>query len=171
MEIIMDETSVKRKIFSRKEILWIILAAVAVIAGIAAYYFTSPGWKAYVACTPGRLEASVRPLDRLMRQFEDQATLVSNVQRDQLAWPVSELQKTRREIEDLEVPVCLASLKELSLGYTKQVIVTSLDFMQNAAQTDVAQGIASSQLLHDAYVAEMGRLLGVPVAMPTQTTP
>src|SRR3990170_3668238 len=62
-------------------------------------------------CASENLPAEVQAMHRRMREFDDAFALAANTTRDLLPGSVGELQRIRRDAEDLRVPSCLVSLK------------------------------------------------------------
>jgi hypothetical protein len=114
-------------------------------------------------CAPGNIEVEIKAVHRLMREFDDAAALSANTTREQLKPTIEDLQRIRRSAEDLVVPSCLKSLRELQLTHMNTFIQTLLGFMGGADQDAVNQGVALSRQLHDEYMIEMARLQGITI--------
>ena len=147
------EISNKRKII----ILAASVVALAALVFLLYWFFLSP----QMACSTMRVEKSIQPIQEQMREFDDYAAIVSNTGREQLAFPTSELQRIRRETEDIEVQDCLVTLKTASLEYMNQVISTALAFMRSENQEQVSGRLQLSRQLRAVYESERDRLLGV----------
>jgi hypothetical protein len=127
-------------------------------------------------CALENITVEIQAVHRLMREFDDAAALSANTTREQLKPTIEDLQRIRRAAEDLTVPYCLKSLRELELTHMNTFIQTLLAFMGGAEQESVNQGIALSRQLHDQYMIEMARLQGkiilpTPTLEPTQVDP
>jgi len=120
-------------------------------------------------CSLENVVIEIQAVNRLMREFDDAAALSSNTTREQLKPTIEDLQRIRRDAEDLSVPYCLKSLRELQLTHMNTFIQTLLAFMGGAEQESVNQGIALSRQLHDQYMIEMARLQGR--VIPPTTAP
>lgn len=147
------------KMVTSKRIM-VLVAGVVLLASLVFllyWFFLSP----QMACSAMRVEKSMQPIQDQMRAFDDYAAIVSNTGRDQLAFPVSELQRIRRETEDIVVPDCLVTLKTASLEYMNQVISTSLAFMRSEDQEQVSGRLQLSRQLRAVYETEKDRLLGI----------
>jgi hypothetical protein len=120
-------------------------------------------------CSPDNVKVNALKVHQYMRAFDDGAQLASNVQRSQLAAPISNLQGIRRAAEDQPVPSCLLQLKKLELTHMNTTITVLLAFSSgNVTQDQLNQGIGVARQEHDAYTLEFARLLGItPVAAPT----
>ncbi|MBN2385449.1 MAG: hypothetical protein JXB85_00395 [Anaerolineales bacterium] len=121
-------------------------------------------------CAAGNLAATVEPVNHLMREFDDAATLASQTPREQLVQVIPSLQEVRRRAEDLDVPSCLATLKALEVTYMNSVINTLIGFLGGADSEAVVQGVALARLQREDYNRELSRLLGMtyaPAAQPT----
>jgi hypothetical protein len=117
-------------------------------------------------CSLENITVGIQAVHRLMREFDDAAALSTNTTREQLKPTIEDLQRIRRAAEDLTVPYCLKSLRELQLTHMNTFIQTLLAFMGGADQDAVNQGIALSRQLHDQYMIEMARLQGK-IVLPT----
>jgi hypothetical protein len=127
-------------------------------------------------CSQENIEAEIKVVHRMMREFDDAVDLSATTPRDQLRPTVENLQRIRRATEDLTVPSCLKSLHELQLTHMNTFIQTLLAFMSGGDQASVNQGILLSRQLHDQYTIEMARLQGVaipstPIPEPTLVDP
>lgn len=128
-------------------------------------------------CEQENIGAEIQKVHRLMREFDDAATLSSYLTRDQLKPTIEEMQRIRRAAEDLTVPVCLKSMRELQVTHMNTFIQTLLIFMGGADQATVNQGIMLSRQLHTLYMAEMAKQQGIvlpstPTVMPSpEVTP
>lgn len=105
-----------------------------------------------------------------MQEFENAAVIAASAPREQLIAPIAELQRIRRNAEDLPTPACLKTLKETQLAHMNIVIETLMAFMDNTNQEAIDQGILLARQLHNQYLVEMAKLLGVTVA-PLNNTP
>jgi len=128
------------------------------------------------ACALDNIGVEIQKVNRLMREFDDAAALSSYTTRDELKPTIENLQRIRRSAEDLSVPSCLKSLKELELTHMNMFIQTLLAFMGTTDQDAVNQGLVLSRRLHDQYMIEMARLQGksilpMPTLEPTPVDP
>lgn len=120
------------------------------------------------ACAAENLPAEVDKFNDLMREFDDAAALAASTPRERLTDPITELQRIRRSAEDLPAPPCLEMLKKTQLAHMNVVIQTLMTFVGGADQEAVNQGVATARQLHDQYLVEMAKLLGMTVApLPT----
>lgn len=123
-------------------------------------------------CAPQNIEAEVQKVHKLMREFDDGSSLAASVPTDQLSPVISNLQRIRRDAEDLPVPSCLIRLKTFQINHMNLVINTLINLIQYANGTvskDVIdQGIFLARQEHDKYTIELASVLGLtPVAPPT----
>jgi hypothetical protein len=118
-------------------------------------------------CSPGQIEAEVQKVHKHMREFDDASTLASNIPREQLSGSIAELQRIRREAEDETIPACLTDLKTYQVQHMNTVIQTFLAFMRGADQQTINQGRSLAAQLHDQYVLELARLLGLTIVPAT----
>mgnify|MGYP000616253602 CR=1 FL=1 len=121
-------------------------------------------------CGAENIGAEIQKIHRLMREFDDAAALSTYLTRDQLKPTIENLQRIRRDAEDLAVPSCLKPLRELQVTHMNAFIQTLLAFMGGADQETVSQGVALSRQLHDQYMIEMSKLQGVEISL-TSTLP
>ena len=120
-------------------------------------------------CSTQNLPATVQPVNDLMREFEDASQLASNLTSQQLPEVISNLQRIRREAEDVQIPACLATLKTHQLNHMNQMIQTLLEFVGGANQEALTNGLELARNEHDLYSLEIVRLLGITLAPITAT--
>jgi hypothetical protein len=94
---------------------------------------------------------------------------------DQLSNAITNLQKIRREAENQPIPPCLANLKTYQISHMNSVINALLAFLEGNQQNFDQSSLLARQL-HDKYVSEVARLLGLTPApdtliVPTTQTP
>jgi len=104
-----------------------------------------------------------------MREFDDAALLASNTPLDQLNPTIANLQRIRRDAEDLPTPTCLATLKQYQLAHMNTVINTMLGFLSGANPELLNQSIAQARQQHDQYTLELANLLGMTVVAEPAT--
>ncbi len=135
-------------------------------------------------CISSNLPNSIKPVNELMRQFDDYATLARSTAQSQLVQVIPPMQAIRRTAEDQVLPACLKQLKSYQISYMDTFLQTMLTFEQTygnpifmltpAVSQKIKAGIAQAQQYHDQYVIEWARLLGVtlvPTSTPIITTP
>jgi len=118
-------------------------------------------------CAKENLPDQVQKVNKIMREFDDSSLLAANTTKDQLRPAIADLQRIRREAEDLTVPACLTNLNQLQLVHMNTVITTLISFMGGADQTSLNKGIALARQQHDAYTVELSKLLGLPMVAST----
>ena len=122
-------------------------------------------------CSTSNLPLSVRPVNDLMRQFDDYAALAKSTPQSQLVQVIPPLQTIRRAAENQGVPPCLKQLKVDQLSYMDTLIQTLLAFDANASSDVLKGGSDQAQQYHDQYVIELAHLLGMTVVVPPSITP
>jgi len=121
-------------------------------------------------CSTENLTGEVGRVNDLMREFDDYSALASNTPQSQLVILVPQLQRIQREAEDQEVPACLVDLKKLQLAHMNIVVETLMAFMNSTDVSVINAGIGQAHDLHNRYMVEMARLLGVTITvLPTST--
>ena len=120
-------------------------------------------------CASQNLPATVQPINDLMREFEDASQLASNLSAQQLPEVISNLQRIRRDVEDVQIPACLATLKTHQLNHMNLMIQTLLAFVGGADQAALTDGLERARNEHDLYSLEIVRLLGITLAPITAT--
>ena len=125
-------------------------------------------------CATENIEAEVKKLHNLMREFDDGSSLASGVPASQLADVIPNLQRIRRDTEDLIIPPCLETLKSYAVSHMNTFINTLINLIGYANGTvskDVIdQGLALARQEHDNYTIELARVLGLPT-IPADTVP
>jgi hypothetical protein len=121
-------------------------------------------------CAPENIRGTAETVHEHMREFDDSAAIAANSKQNQLADPIADLQRIRRNAQDQNVPQCLAKLKELQLQHMNTVINTLLAFMGGANQDDINKGIELARQQHDAYSLELAHVIGLTLIVVTPTT-
>jgi hypothetical protein len=122
-------------------------------------------------CSPQSMPTTVQPINDLMREFEDASQLASNLPVQQLPEVILNLQRIRRNTEDVQIPACLATLKTHQLNHMNLMIQTLLAFVGGANREALNNGLDLARKEHDLYSLEIVRLLGITLAPITATPP
>ena len=122
-------------------------------------------------CAPDNLEASIKEVNDLMREFDDSSQLASNLSKEQVPDSISEMQRIRRAAEDQMVPACLVTLKKYQVAHMNSVINTMLAFVGGADSNTLNSGLAQARKEHDLYTLEIIKLLGITPKSVNTTTP
>lgn len=120
-------------------------------------------------CAKENLDATIKDVNDLMREFDDASKLASNLAKDQLPPSISDMQRIRRAAEDQKVPKCLAALKQHQLAHMNSVINTLLAFVGGADSNTLNNGLAQARKEHDLYTLEIIRLIGLTPTAPAVT--
>jgi hypothetical protein len=126
-------------------------------------------------CAKENIQAEVQKVHKLMREFDDSSSLAASVPADQLTPVISNLQRIRRDAEDLPIPPCLVKLKTHEINHMNLVIGTLINligYSNGTVSKDVIdQGIALARQEHDNYTIELATVLGLTpvVATPAET--
>ena len=120
-------------------------------------------------CSSQNLPDTVQPVNDLMREFEGASQLTSKLSAQQLPEVISNLQRIRRDAEDVQIPACLGTLKTHQLNHMNQMIQTLLAFVGGADQEELTRGLEEARNEHDLYSLEIVRLLGITLAPITPT--
>lgn len=136
-------------------------------------------------CARENIQATIVEFDKVSREFSDVFVLAQNTPAAQLSPTISDMQKIRRSAEDVQVPLCLAALKEYQLDFMNTAIDVSLllyssfsvDPSKTLTQEQINNIVAQvNQRMNQAsdyskkYTIEMARLLGVTLT-PSPTAP
>jgi len=126
-------------------------------------------------CAPENIASEAENVNRLMREFDDASLLASNTPISQLSLNIADLQRIRRDAEDLPVPDCLIPLKQYKLAHMNTVTSTMLGFLSGSDSETLNQNITLARQRHDQDTLELARLLGItvvpaPTAIPTDAT-
>lgn len=120
-------------------------------------------------CSPQNLPVTVQGVNDLMREFEDASHLAGDVPAQQLPGVISNLQRIRRDAEDVKIPACLAALKTHQLNHMNLMIQTLLALLGGSNGEALNSGLDLARKEHDLYSLEIVRLLGIPLAPLTAT--
>jgi len=122
-------------------------------------------------CSSGNLPATVEGINDLMREFDDTSQLASDLDAQGLPEVISNLQRIRREAEDLQIPPCLGTLKTHQLKHMNLMIQTLIAFVGGSDQGTLTNGLEMARQEHNLYSLELVRLLGITLAPITATPP
>ena len=122
-------------------------------------------------CSPENLPATVQEVNDLMREFDDASQLASNTPVQGLPDLISNLQRIRRETQDVQIPSCLGTLKTHQLNHMELMIQTLIAFVGGASQDALQNGLETARQEHNLYDLEIVRLLGSTLAPLTSTPP
>jgi hypothetical protein len=122
-------------------------------------------------CSAENLPAEAARANKLMREFDDYSALASNTPQSQLVMLIPEMQRILRETEDLSLPPCLQTLKNLEMAHMNLVIQTLMAFLNNTDVQVINAGIGQARELHSQYDIELARLLGITLVAPPTATP
>ena len=122
-------------------------------------------------CSSENLPYEAAKTNKLMREFDDYSALASSTPQSQLVVLIPEMQRILRETEDLPVPACMQSLKNLQMAHMNLVIQTLMAFMNNTDVQLINAGIAQARELHGKYDVELARLLGITLAPQPTSLP
>jgi hypothetical protein len=121
-------------------------------------------------CRPENLLLGVKPVNDLMLQFDDYATLAQRSDKSKLTFIIPNMQTIRRVAEDRNVPPCLLVLRRYQISYMDATLATLLEFQKpSPIPQTIATGIVNAQYFHQEYALELARVLGVTLAPATHT--
>ncbi len=118
-------------------------------------------------CGTESISETVKPVNDLMREFDDASALASNLPLEQLPEAISNLQRIRRLAQDVTPPDCLVALHSYELAHMNAVIETLLAFLSGADTATLSQGLNLAREQHDLYSVELVRVLGVTLVPAT----
>lgn len=122
-------------------------------------------------CSSKNLPTTIQGVDDLMREFDDASQRAANLPAPELPDVISNLQRIRRDAEDVQIPPCLATLKTHQLNHMNLTIQTLIAFVGGANQETLKNGLDLARKEHDLYSLEIVRLLGITLAPITATPP
>jgi hypothetical protein len=118
-------------------------------------------------CGPENVALVAKPINDVMLQFDDYATLASHADKTQLVLIIPNMQTIRRVAGARTVPDCLLPLQQHQLEYMDATLITLLEFQRPDPRAgQVATGIVQAQYYHQAYASELVRLLHVTLTPP-----
>jgi hypothetical protein len=130
-------------------------------------------------CSPENLSTYTTRVHLLTREFDDTSVLAQTTLLQDVVPLVQDLQRIRRNSEDLEIPSCLDDLKEFQLAHMNTMIdvfTTALSFYnafgpggdQKALDQVTMPMLEQARWYLEQYVIEYSRLLGnTPFPTPT----
>lgn len=117
------------------------------------------------------MRKTVKPLNDVVNEFDSYAELATNVVQSELVKIIPYLQMLRRTTENQVVPSCLKDLRSYALSYMDAIIQTLVSFQATTDSQTLAAGIGEARRMHEQYMSELARLLGVTLEAPTTATP
>jgi hypothetical protein len=122
-------------------------------------------------CAAENIGAEVEKVQNMMREFDDASLLASNTPSQQLYPAIADMQRIRRQAEDLQVPACLEKLKMLQLNHMTTVVNTMMAFYAGSDSETVNAGVLQARQEYELYMFELAGLLGLtPVSVSTPAT-
>jgi Bacterial SH3 domain len=121
-------------------------------------------------CSSKNLPAAITPMNNLMRQFDDYATLAAHTPQSQLVQVIPPLQAILRAAEDQGVPSCLQDIKGYQLQYMNAFIQTLLAFESNAKPDVINAERAQANQYQNQYAIGLAHLLGLTVVVASTAT-
>ncbi len=121
-------------------------------------------------CLAANMADTVKPLDDLVRQFDDYAGLAGVVLQSELVKVIPVLQSIRGAAQGLAAPSCIQSLRRYALEYMDSTLKALAAFQSGSQVAAIPTGIAEARQYHDQYLLERSRLLGQTVIAPTPLT-
>ena len=122
-------------------------------------------------CASTNLNTSIKPINDLQREFDDASGLASNLPVDQLDEAILNMQRIRRDAEDITPPPCLVALQSYQIAHMNAVIDTMIAFVGGADTNTLGKGLELARRQHDLYTVEMARVLGVTLVPATPAAP
>lgn len=122
-------------------------------------------------CSSDHLPATIQKFNDFTREFDDAVQLASNLPVQQLPDTISNMQRIRRAVEDLDTPSCVTALRTHQLNYMNGMIQTFLAFVGGAEQASLSTGLTLARQEHELYSLEVVRLLGITLAPETAVPP
>jgi hypothetical protein len=165
---------------------WILLLCAMMIGACASVptkaadqvFFTPPPLPVTLApsatpdmCAPNNIRSEVRKVYDLMRKFDDTVYVASLTSQTQLPQIVLLLQDVRRQTEQLEIAVCVGTLRQAAVTYQNATINYLAHFMGGVAGDQISTEMADSQNSRVVYDRELSRLLGLTYVPPPTSTP
>lgn len=137
-------------LFSRGFLIIIVILA-AVGAAYAWYYYYGP-------CGLRRINHSMSQLQQIAERWDDANSIAGSAARIALAAPVSDLQKIKREANELGVPGCLAPAKRTLLASMEASIDAYLAFMQRNDDLTVSTKMLLAETKKSTFASELRRV-------------
>ncbi len=123
-------------------------------------------------CNAANLPATIKPLNDLVRQFDDYASLAQYVSQPVVVNMIPRMQKIRRDAQDVAAPSCITTLKQLALSYMESVLQMLLTFgSTHPDAATLATSIVSARQYRQQYDSEIARLTGSTPPAPSATLP
>ena len=122
-------------------------------------------------CAANNIRKEIKKVYDLEQKFDDTVFVASLTSQQQLPPIILTLQDVRRQIEELDVAVCVSTLQLAAVNYQNATILYLAHFMGGSPRDQINSEMADSQNLRKIYDIEISRLLGVPYVPPATPTP
>jgi hypothetical protein len=106
-----------------KRIIAVIVSLVVVLGGAFGWFYM------YGPCGVQRVTEAVEQMQVKADEFDDALTVASSTARISLSGPVAQLQTIRRETDNIAVPACLQTAKNLTVSGMQSYIDSLISFM------------------------------------------
>jgi hypothetical protein len=129
-------------------------------------------------CAKFYIAETIKPMTHWMNAFDDTTALASITMQNSTSWTtlILDLQQSRRNFAELELPSCLQQLQRDGIAYMNETISYLATFMQGVDPKELSTPIANTQNLRTVYEKEKAQLLGeeftlLPTTGPANVTP
>jgi hypothetical protein len=122
-------------------------------------------------CAANNIRKEVKKVYDLMQKFDDTVFVASLTPQQQLPPIVLQLQDVRRQTDNLDIAVCVGTLRLAAVNYQNAAIIYLAHFMGGSPKDQINSEMTDSQNLRKVYDIELSRLLGVPYVPPATSTP
>lgn len=109
-------------------------------------------------------------INPVLREWDDALALALQTPRASLATPISNLQRIRRDTEDVQAPECATNARAYLTVYMDEEIKMLLAFSSNSTDGSVDAAKNRANVSREAYTAELIKLASEPVAPTIQAS-
>ncbi len=122
-------------------------------------------------CAASNIRKEIKKVYDVMHKFDDTVFVASLTPQQQLPQILLVLQDSRRQMEGLDLAVCIGTLRLAAVNYQNATITYLAHFMGGSNREQINAEMADSQNLRKVYDIELSRLLGIPYVPPPTSTP
>ncbi len=143
----------------KNNLIIVVVTVLVFVAGFAANAWLVKGVPAGDPCDLSVLRNTIAPFDSLLRAFDDTSVVALNLPRNAVTDPTLRLQEYRRDVQDLEAPVCVATLKQDMLSYMDTVINTLVGFIGGVTPAQAQASLEGAVPFRTRLEEQLGQLL------------
>lgn len=151
----MEPIPVEPKKRSRKPVILALLVVIVIVAvGVGLYfnnYYNGP-------CGVNVVKSASDKMKLIAQKWDDATQLASSTSRIALSGPVSQLQASMRDVQNLEIPSCMTPTRDALRSSMESTINGFVAFMGQKADSVIQTYFSSASVYMDSFGTELLRV-------------